>query len=190
MQPLVAFQPIAVTINADHFSLFGLAPAFSLDLAQLDAAHKEVMARVHPDRFASGTAAERRVAMQWAARANEAHRTLRDEGRRAAHLCELHGVAIDAETNTAMPSAFLMQQMEWREALDELPAQEPQRAAGIASLHAQVDSLRADVVARLSQALDQAHDFTAAAALVRQLMFIDRFRAELPGHHADTAHGD
>ena len=186
-----------MTISADHFSLFGLAPVFSLDLTKLDAAHKEVMAHVHPDRFASGTAAERRVAMQWSARANEAHRTLRDDGRRAAHLCELHGVAIDAETNTAMPPDFLVQQMQWREALEELPAHGPQRAADLAllraqvdTLRAQVDTLRADVVARLSQALDQARDFVAAAALVRQLMFIDRFRAELPVHHADTAHGD
>lgn len=179
-----------MTITADHFSLFGLAPVFSLDLKKLDAAHKEVMAHVHPDRFASGTAAERRVAMQWSARANEAHRTLRDDGRRAAHLCELHGVAIDAETNTAMPSEFLVQQMQWREALDELPAHGPQRAAGLALLRAQVDTLRSDVVERLSQALDQARDFVAAAALVRQLMFIDRFRAELSVHHADTAHGD
>jgi molecular chaperone HscB len=179
-----------VTINADHFSLFGLAPAFALDLARLDAAYKEVMARVHPDRFAAGSAAERRVAMQWAARANEAHRTLRDDGRRAAHLCEMQGVAIDAETNTAMPPEFLMQQMQWREALDEMPPPGPARAEAMTALQAQVDALRSDVVARLSQALDQAHDFVTAAALVRQLMFIDRFRAELPVHHADTAHGD
>ncbi len=179
-----------MTISADHFSLFGLAPAFALDLARLDAAHKDVMARVHPDRFVAGSAAERRVAMQWAARANEAYRALRDDGRRAAHLCELHGVAIDAETNTAMPPEFLIQQMQWREALEELPAQGPQRAAGLASLCAQVDALRADLVARLAQALDDARDFSAAAALVRQMMFIDRFRADLPVHHTDSENGD
>ena len=75
---------------------------------------------MHPDRFASGTAAERRVAMQWATRANEAYTTLRSPQRRAAYLVERAGVPINAETNTAMPPAFLMQQMEWREALDEV----------------------------------------------------------------------
>lgn len=168
-----------MTISADHFSLFGLAPAFALDLARLDAAHKEVMARVHPDRFVTAGAAERRVAMQWAARANEAHHALRDDGRRAAHLCEINGVPIDAESNTAMPSAFLVEQMQWREALDELPAAGDARDTAIAALRAQVETARAGTVARLGQAIDQSRDFAAAAALVRQLMFIDRFRAEL-----------
>src|SRR5512134_737475 len=105
--------------HPDHFELFGLPPRFAIDLDALERAYKEVQAHVHPDRFAAGTAAERRVAMQWATRANEAYTTLRSPQKRAAYLVERAGVPIDAESNTAMPPAFLMQQMEWREALDE-----------------------------------------------------------------------
>lgn len=169
----------------DHFALFGLAPRFAIDLAALEAAYKDVQARVHPDRFAAGTAAERRVAMQWATRANEAYRALRDDGQRAAYLCELHGVAIEAESNTAMPAAFLMQQMQWREALDDVRAS----GHGADALHAEVHAVRGETVAQIGTALDSAQDPKAAAALVRQLMFIDRFLAELDGEHTAATQG-
>jgi molecular chaperone HscB len=159
----------------DHFALFDLAPCFGLDLAELEAAYKRVQAKVHPDRFASGTPAERRVAMQWATQANEAYRVLRDDGRRAAYLCERAGVPIEAESNTAMPTGFLVQQLEWREALDEARAS----GRGAAELQAEVDGARADTIRQLGDALDIASDPSRAAALVRQLMFIDKFRAEM-----------
>ncbi|WP_163768973.1 Fe-S protein assembly co-chaperone HscB, partial [Providencia stuartii] len=76
-------------------------------------------AEVHPDRFASEGAAAQRVAMQWAMRVNEGYQRLKDPLKRAAYLCELRGAPVQAENNTAMPPAFLMQQMAWREALDD-----------------------------------------------------------------------
>ncbi len=162
----------------DHFALLGLPPSFALDLAQLEAAYKRVQAQVHPDRFAVASAAEKRVAMQWATRANEAFTVLRDPQQRAAYLCELHGVGIEAESNTAMPTSFLMQQMQWREALDEV-ASEVASDRDRERLQSEVDGARAEILAELRRTLDDAHDYTAAAALVRQLMFIDRFAAEV-----------
>ena len=85
----------------------------------MDARWKELQRQAHPDKFAAQGAAAQRVAMQWSVRINEAYQRLKDPMRRAAYLCELHGAPILAEDNTAMPAAFLMQQMEWREALEE-----------------------------------------------------------------------
>jgi molecular chaperone HscB len=103
----------------DHFALFDLPARFEIDLDELERAYRSVQSRVHPDRHASGTPAERRIAMQWASRANEAYRTLKSPQRRAAYLCERAGVPIEAESNTSMPGPFLVQQLEWREALDD-----------------------------------------------------------------------
>ena len=111
-----------MNIDADDFTLLGLPRAFTLDRAKLDAAWKELQARVHPDRFAADGAASQRVAMQWAVRVNEAHQRLKDPLKRAAYLCELQGVPVQAESNTAMPAAFLMQQMAWRETLEDSDA--------------------------------------------------------------------
>ena len=108
-----------LSLQASDFALFGLPERFAIDLAQLDAKWKQLQGAAHPDRFATETAAAQRVAMQWAIRINEAYRRLKNPLARAAYLCSLHGVDLEAESNTAMPPAFLMQQMEWRDALSD-----------------------------------------------------------------------
>ncbi|MEY4765251.1 MAG: hypothetical protein RI907_1924 [Pseudomonadota bacterium] len=167
-----------MNIDADDFTLLGLPRAFTLDRAKLDAAWKELQARVHPDRFAAEGAAAQRVAMQWAVRVNEAHQRLKDPLKRAAYLCELAGVSVQAENNTAMPGAFLMQQMQWREALEE--------ASGVADIEALSDEVRGHRKARLAQvaqlldaAAPAADAVRAAAQEVRALMFIDRLGDEI-----------
>jgi molecular chaperone HscB len=160
----------------NHFALFDLPVRFDVDLAALDAAYREVQGKVHPDRFVNATDAEKRVAMQWATRANEAYQTLRSPQKRAAYLCELAGVPLDTESNTAMPLEFLMQQMEWREALGEA------RGAGDLEALEKLDTeVRLDRKARLLQVGQQldAHDYQQAAQSVRALMFIDKFAEEV-----------
>ncbi|MGH6611997.1 MAG: Fe-S protein assembly co-chaperone HscB [Burkholderiaceae bacterium] len=165
----------------DHFQLFNLPPRFALDTAELDRAYREVQSQVHPDRFAAGTAAESRVAMQWATRANEAYQTLKSPLKRAAYLCEGAGVSIDAESNTAMPSEFLVQQLEWREALDD--ARDACDSTAMQKLSDETTAVRDDVHRRLEQALDSESDFPLAATLVRQLMFIEKFASEISAAH-------
>jgi molecular chaperone HscB len=163
--------------HPDHFALFALPVCFALDEAALERAHKDVQSKVHPDRFASGSAAERRVAMQWAAQANEAYRTLKSPLARAAYLCERAGVPIHAEANTSMPASFLMQQLEWRESLDS--ARQHGDATQLDGLLATVNAERDGLIAAIEAAIDDERDHVAASALVRQLMFIDKFRDEV-----------
>jgi molecular chaperone HscB len=161
-------------LDSDDFELFGIPRRHALDRAALDARWRALQGEVHPDRFAIEGAVAQRVAMQWAVRVNEAYQRLKDPLKRAAYLCELAGQRIDAENNTAMPAAFLMQQMEWREALDD--------AAGAAQVHTLADEVsthRNDALKRLQSTLDDAHDAAAAAQQVRALMFIERFAADL-----------
>ena len=106
-----------MNLQSNDFELFELPLAFSLDRAVLDERWKALQREVHPDRHAAADAQIQRQAMQWSVRINEAYQRLKDPMQRAAYLCELHGAPIQAENNTAMPAAFLMQQMEWREAL-------------------------------------------------------------------------
>ena len=105
--------------RADHFSLFGLNRAFRLDLSDLDSRYRDIQAQVHPDRFVNAGDAERRLSMQWATHANEAYQTLKKPLERAKYLLHLAGHDIQAESNTAMPADFLIEQMEWREAVME-----------------------------------------------------------------------
>jgi molecular chaperone HscB len=163
-----------MNIDDDDFTLFGLPEAFAVDPAQVDRRWRELQAEVHPDRFAAQGAAAQRVAMQWSVRVNEAYRRLKDPLARAAYLCERRGAPIDAERNTAMPREFLMQQMAWREGLDEA-----QDAPALNALHGQLERDEQALLQRLQQALDAKHDATTAAAQVRALMFLRRFRGDL-----------
>jgi len=167
-----------MNIDADDFTLLGLPRTFTLDRAQLDTAWKALQAQVHPDRFAAEGAVAQRVAMQWAVRVNEAHQRLKDPLKRAAYLCELAGVGVQAENNTAMPGAFLMQQMQWREALEEAEG-----LPEVEALSTEVSGQRKARLAQVAQLLDGAQPEAAAvqqaAQEVRALMFIDRLTEEI-----------
>ena len=161
-------------LDDDDFTLFGLPRRFDLDRAQLDASWRALQTRVHPDRFASEGAAAQRLAMQWTVRINEAYQRLKDPLKRATLLCELNGAPIEAESNTAMPPSFLMQQMEWREALEG--------ANGVEQVQALDDDVAAhehELMQQVGAALDQRGDAAEAARLVRALMFVARFRSDI-----------
>ena len=171
--------PAAPLNLQDHdFKLFGLPVRFAIDRAELDERWKQLQRQVHPDRFAAQGAAAQRVAMQWSVRINEAYQRLKDPLKRGAYLCELAGVPIAAESNTAMPADFLMQQMAWREALEEAPTQ-PDTAAAIEALLDAAAASRRQRLATLAQLIDEQGDATAAAQQVRALMFVERFTDDL-----------
>jgi molecular chaperone HscB len=135
----------------------------------------------HPDRFASEGAAAQRIAMQWSVRINEAYNRLKDPLKRAAYLCELNGAAVNAENNTSMPPAFLIQQMEWREALDDCKALKDSdtKIKALEKLLEEVDASQAQVLAKTATLMDTDHNFAAAVGQVRALMFIEKFAHEV-----------
>ena len=159
-----------------HFELFGLAPGFDLDMARLDAAYRQLQSRVHPDKFATASDADRRAAMQWAVRANEAYTVLKDPLKRAVHLLELREVDLGAENNTAMEPAFLMEQMEWREAVEDA-----RDARNVDELDRLLDKLRDDKRVRYDKlgALLASNADTPAAEAVRQLMFLEKVQSDI-----------
>lgn len=161
-------------LDSDDFVLFGVPAMFALDASTLDARRRDLQSAVHPDRFASEGVQAQRLALQWAVRVNEAYQRLRDPLRRAAYLCERHGVDLGADSNTTMPVDFLTEQMSWREALDD--ADTP---ADVDALKRKVSAYRDRAHARLGSLLDTAQDFAAAAQQVRALMFVERFAADV-----------
>jgi molecular chaperone HscB len=163
-----------MNIDDDDFTLFGLPERFELDVVPLDQRWRELQTQVHPDRFAAQGGAAQRIAMQWSVRVNQAYQRLKDPLKRAAYLCERRGAPVNAERNTAMPREFLMQQMAWREALDEADDD-----VAVQALQAQVATHEQALLGRLQASLDQHHDAAAAAEQLRALMFVARFRQDI-----------
>jgi molecular chaperone HscB len=177
-----------ISLQASDFELFGLPTAFELDRSQIDLQWKSLQREAHPDRFASEGAAAQRIAMQWSVRINEAYNRLKDPLKRAAYLCELNGAAVNAENNTNMPSAFLMQQMEWREALDDCKALKANDAKdkALEKLLDEVDASHAQALKQIAKLIDVEHNFPAAVGQVRALMFIEKFAQEVQ-HQLDAS---
>ena len=159
----------------DYFRFFGLNPQFKIDLPALDQAYLAIQREVHPDRHARGSDSEQRIAMQMATLANTAFQTLKNPIQRGLYICQLHGVDAKLETNTAMPAAFLMKQMEWRESLDEQEEDLP----ALEALMEEVEESKAETLVEITQAIDGAKNYQRAAELLRGLLFIDKFAVEL-----------
>lgn len=159
----------------NYFQFFGLNQQFKIDLPALDQAYLAIQKEVHPDRHARGAEVEQRLAMQMAIFANTAYQTLKNPIQRGLYICQLHGVDAKLEINTAMPAAFLMKQMEWRESLDEQAEDLPV----LEELRIEVEQSKDETLAEIAQAIDGAKNYQRAAELLRGLLFIDKFAIEL-----------
>ena len=164
-------------LSQNHFVLFGLMPGFCIDAALLDQSYREIQRQVHPDRYADAGDVERRISMQWSAQANEAYRTLKKPDSRARYLLQLRGVdALEDKTST-MPAQFLMQQMEWREALGD--AASSRNAAALQKLEQELKQEVGMLLKNLELQLDRQRDDAAAAESVRKLKFMEKLIVEV-----------
>ncbi|HEY0562530.1 MAG TPA: Fe-S protein assembly co-chaperone HscB [Methylophilus sp.] len=159
----------------NYFAFFGLPAQFEVDIPLLDRNYRKIQSEVHPDKFVSASPAERLQSMQTATLANEAYQTLKQPTARARYLLQLQGVETLEDSNTAMPTDFLMTQMEWREAIEEAQA-----ARDVPALESQL-SLMKNTAKQLQASLAQAieHDTAQAAQAVRKLSFIDKVCADV-----------
>ena len=173
-------SPVFVTstmidYSRNHFELLGLRPGFRVDADALERAYRDLQRSVHPDRFASASDAQKRLALQASARANEAYRTLRDPVARAEYVLSLRGIDATAETDTRLPVAFLTRQLERREAAEEAKDASDHRAVAVLSgeVRREADAL-CDEVARL---LDDGD--SAASMRVREWRFLVKLADDL-----------
>src|ERR1044071_2873990 len=153
-------------MTRNHFELFDLAPAYSLDIGRLENSYKELQTLVHPDRYAQAADAERRASMQWTTRVNEAYSTLKDPVQRAKHILELHGVDVGFETNTQMPTDFLLQQLEMREDLDGARARKD--FSFLDGLKAKLREQKQNLETQIGESIDSRKDYAGASDLVRK----------------------
>ncbi|HEY6895745.1 MAG TPA: Fe-S protein assembly co-chaperone HscB [Rhodocyclaceae bacterium] len=161
----------------DHFSLFGLPVAFAINADELDRRYRELLGRVHPDKHVNLSDADQRVAMQWATRANEAYQVLKNPLQRAHYLLLLKAHDPGVESNTSMPTDFLVAQLELREQASQAESDRDMEA--LESLDGELRSeMKAQYLA-LADALDRRADYPLASGIVRQLMFQEKLLQEI-----------
>ncbi len=164
-------------LQQDFFHLFKLPKRFQLDNAALEQGYLALQELVHPDKSTHLPEADRRLSMQWATRVNEAYQTLRNPLDRARYLLSLHGVDTQEDSNTSMPVDFLMQQMEWREALEETKATRGNAALEVLEQRVQHEARL--LQQQLANAMDEAHDYAIASGIVRKLKFLEKLGEDI-----------
>lgn len=170
-------------MSQNHFELFGLSPKFNIELATLESNYRKIQSESHPDRFVTASPADKSQSMQLATLANEAYQTLKNPANRAKYLLELQGIEAIAETNTAMPLDFLMQQMEWRETLEEAKAAKDINALEnlLREMQQEAKLLKTALGLLLDESslMNEKTDYTSATETTRKLIFIDKVYSDI-----------
>ncbi|MBU6460123.1 MAG: Fe-S protein assembly co-chaperone HscB [Proteobacteria bacterium] len=168
---------MSINFSSNYFELFNLPVKFRLDSNQMSEAWRNIQNMVHPDRHVQGSAQDKRIAMQWAVYVNEAFTTLRNPLDRARYLLALHGFDTKEETDTFMPEGFLMEQMIWRENIEE--AISSNNINELNSLLQQLYELYSAGEDRLGQFIDDKQNYIDAILEVRKLRFFQRLEKEI-----------
>lgn len=166
-----------IDFTQSHFALLGLPEIFALDLRELEQRYRALVSEYHPDRFATATDAEKRLSLQASTQVNEAWQTLKNPLNRARYLLKLRGVDTQEHTNTSMPIDFLMNQMQWREAIEEAKANH-----NLDQLETLSRELRSEIDAHesnLGALIDSDHNYVEASTSVRKLRFLEKLEEEI-----------
>ncbi len=164
-------------MSLNYFQLFDLPETFAIAQAKLEMQYRQLQSTAHPDRFVTATAAEQRQSMQLATLANEAYLTLKSPAKRADYLLTLKGIDSLNDSNTSLPMDFLMQQIEWRETMEEAIAAKD--TAGLESLFDEMQAESKQLTAQLTDLIDNKKDYAAASESTRKLVFIDKVCADI-----------
>lgn len=163
--------------SKNYFEIFDVAVGFDVDLAEVESVHRELQKTVHPDRFAGGSEQQRRIAMQQTSLINQAFQTLRDPVLRAQYLLSLKGIDMQNETDTTMDAEFLMEQMEFREAIADVR----DKADPLDLL----DTMRRESKQKIEHYMDEfarhfaADQLDAARETVRKMQFLFKAQKEI-----------
>jgi molecular chaperone HscB len=161
----------------NYFELFGLPTQFELDGSLLSSQFLDLQKRFHPDNFALAQEGERLQSVQKAAEINDAYQTLKSPLSRAEYLLALNDVDIRGEQHTMQDSAFLLEQMELREELEEIESTQDAEEA-LFSFDGRVNKDYQIELQTLTIELAQ-QNWLDAAVSVRKLKFIAKLKNEI-----------
>ena len=164
-------------MRVSYFDFFRLNTQFAIDLTMLERNYRAIQSASHPDRFVTCTSAEKLQSMQTATLANEAYLKLKSPALRATYLLDLQGINAISEANTKMPHDFLMQQMEWREAMED--AKNAKNMGALENILAEMQLEAKILQAELADLFDAKKDITATTEATRKLIFIDKVCADI-----------
>ena len=159
------------------FALFDLPVAFQVDSALLNERYLALQKSLHPDNFSAASAQEQRLAIQKSAEINDALRILKDPITRADSIIALNtGETENPEEKSNKDIDFLMQQMEWRETLENIENRKD--TDELTAFAQEINQIRHAILSELCTALTE-QQWDIARAITDKLRFIKKLQAEI-----------
>ncbi|MFQ3250897.1 Fe-S protein assembly co-chaperone HscB [Glaciecola sp.] len=160
----------------NYFELYNLPEQFELDLVKLKQHYQTLQKLTHPDRFATASEQQKRMYLTKNAQINDAYSVLQSPISRGEHLLELRGVELASEQDTVGDVEFLMEQMEWREALEDADSVEALEKL-VADNHQVLAQQEQAIAALLLNNNEQ--DNQSAAQELRKMKFMIKLASEI-----------
>jgi len=166
--------------NMNYFELFNINPEFSLDLDLLANTYQRLQQLTHPDKFATASDRDKLLSVQKNAQVNDAYQVLKSPVSRAEYMLGLRGIELRHEQQTLQDTQFLMQQMQWREQLEDIDSGTDAEEQ-LAELDDEIALLIRTQVSSLAEqlALNNEQANLACADLIRKLKFMYKLRQEI-----------
>ena len=159
------------------FALFDLPVAFQVDSALLNERYLALQKSLHPDNFSAASAQEQRLAIQKSAEINDALRILKDPITRADSIIAINtGETENPEEKSNNDIDFLMQQMEWRETLENIENRKD--TDELTAFTQEINQIRHAILSELSTALTE-QQWDIARAITDKLRFIKKLQTEI-----------
>ena len=159
------------------FALFDLPVAFQVDSALLNERYLALQKSLHPDNFSAASAQEQRLAIQKSAEINDALRILKDPIARADSIIAINtGETENPEEKSNNDIDFLMQQMEWRETLENIENRKD--TDELTAFAQEINQIRHAILSELSTALTE-QQWDIARAITDKLRFIKKLQTEI-----------
>lgn len=162
-----------------YFKLFNLPISYAIDLSQLEVNYFKLQQQFHPDFFVAKNISEKSAALQWSSIINDAYNILKSPLNRAIYLLKKNNIDLINDRNKHIDSHFLNKQMVWRELFEE--AKEKSAITNIQELNQMVEQDKTSTFEKLALLLDK-NDWELAAQSAQELLFIQKFDAELKHH--------
>ncbi len=168
---------MSLDLQQNYFELFGLPVSFEIDARALHDAQRRLQSQFHPDRVAGGSDQQKRLAVQQASWINEAYQTLQDPVKRARYMLGLKGLDMNDEHETTGDTAFLMEQIELREEMEQCQScQDPLRCCD--HITGKLDQRSKEYAAEFQRLYD-AGDYEAARQIIKKMQFISRILEQI-----------
>jgi len=172
-----------IDLGQNYFELFGLPVSFDLDKKQLHSAQLQLQSEFHPDRFVNADEQGKRLAVQQASYINEAYETLKHPVKRARYMLQISGLELNDDNETTNDTAFLMEQIELREEMDQCKScQDPLRCCD--HITGKLDQRSKEYASQFVTLFEQKY-LEQARQVTRKMQFVDRIVEQIDEYQLD-----